>query len=371
MENIYVTTATYETFKLSDGRSFIDFSGGFGYQIPEIISAVDAQINKIGLSSRVLMSTPLLSLCAALAELLGPDLNNSYVCNSGDEAFEGAIKLARTIHPNRKTIIAVEGNDYGEMSYGAMVSQFDSSSSLASYLGVKVVWVNANIDLKTLDCWDDCLAFCYGPFIRAKDGTRHTLDPKWLASAEDLAHRNRCLTIWTDIDTCLGSLGSLFSHKLLQANPNVVILGNSLGGGCIPIGTYSCSHSIAHAAYGRHSPAKHGSTTAGNPPSCVAALEAFRISSEKLYWQSSIANGNLLAAELHEYSIRQYGGWVFLNLTSAQQADVVRRALYAEGIFVRRENHAEIVFRCPLSAREPIIKSAAETIKRTLSYAIQ
>ncbi len=370
MNSIYVSAAAYETFNTSDGREFIDLSGGFGYQIPEIITSVSNQLDKIGLSNRVLISAPLIALCEALADALGPNFESSYVCNSGDEAFEGAMKLVRGMYPTRKTIIAVSGNNYGNMTYGSLASEFNIFSSLTSYLGVRVIWVSAETNLKEIDAWKDCLAFCYGPFIRSSDGTRRLLDTGWIDSAEELARRHGSQTIWTDIDTCLGSLGEQFSHELLRAHPNLVVLGNSLGGGCIPIGTYSCSQSMAYAAYGRHSPAKHGSTTAGNPPSCIAALAALQLSKEQKFWQRCTTNGNLLAAALKEYPISQFGGWVCLKLDTLQQASTVRHALLAAGIFVRSEGHAEIVFRCPLSARTSVIQSAAKTIGRTLHHVI-
>lgn len=107
--NKYIVSGQYESYLDGDGRQIIDLSGGFGFQVPPVIEAVSRQADIMGLSNRVLMSQPLIALCRRLAELLPAPLVNSYVCSSGDEAFEGALKLCKGLKPKGNTLVFIQG----------------------------------------------------------------------------------------------------------------------------------------------------------------------------------------------------------------------------------------------------------------------
>lgn len=100
--NKQIIGGQYETYLDGEGRQIIDLTGGFGFQVPPVIEAVTRQAEIMGLSNRVLMSEPLIALCRRLAELLPAPLASSYVCSSGDEAFEGALKLCKGLKPKGK-----------------------------------------------------------------------------------------------------------------------------------------------------------------------------------------------------------------------------------------------------------------------------
>ncbi|WP_122586772.1 aminotransferase class III-fold pyridoxal phosphate-dependent enzyme, partial [Pseudomonas viridiflava] len=111
------------TYTDAEGQEIIDLSGGFGFQVSEVIVAVKAQAEIMGLSNRVLMSEPLIALCRRLAGLLPDPLVSSYVCSSGDEAFEGALKLCKGLNPRRNTLVFIKGGDYGSLTYGRSLTQ--------------------------------------------------------------------------------------------------------------------------------------------------------------------------------------------------------------------------------------------------------
>jgi acetylornithine aminotransferase/putrescine aminotransferase len=359
----------YESFIDNRGHQLIDLSGGFGLQVPEVVQAVSRQVDKIGLSNRVLLSAPLIELCKQLSEFMPEGLENSYVCNSGDEAFEGALKLARSLNPHRRTVIAVGGVAYGSLSYGRYLSAPGLYPESGEFLGIKVVHVDSVHDLPDMAIWQDCFALCYGPLRTAANGLLEAVDPMLIASLERIANSQRIVTLFNDVDTCLGSVGHLLSQNLSGARPDIVVLGKSLGGGCIPIGTYTCSHALAYKAYGKATPAKHGSTTAGNPPSCIAAQTALRYAQEQRLDQRSLDNGKALASELADLNARAIGGIVKVPLASTEQALEAQRALYAAGVHIRRPSGRELLLRCPLVARTERVVDAAHLIKRTLQYA--
>ncbi|WP_130930666.1 aminotransferase class III-fold pyridoxal phosphate-dependent enzyme [Pseudomonas sp. Sample_24] len=359
----------YESFIDNNGHHLIDLSGGFGLQVPEVVNAVSRQIDKIGLSNRVLLSAPLIQLCKQLSELMPEGLENSYVCNSGDEAFEGALKLARSINPHRRTIISVGGVAHGSLSYGRYLSAPHFYPQLGDFLGIKVVHVHSVHDLPDKAIWQDCFALCYGPLRTTHDGLLEAVEPTLIASLERIANSRRIPTLFNDVDTCLGSVGHLLSQDLSGARPDIVVLGKSLGGGCIPIGTYTCSHALAYKAYGKASPAKHGSTTAGNPPSCIAAQAALNHVRDHRLDSRTHRNGTVLAAELADFNALAIGGIVKVPLNSIEQAFELQQSLYTAGVHIRRPGGPELLLRCPLVARTERVVDAARIIKRTLEHA--
>ncbi|WP_122745989.1 aminotransferase class III-fold pyridoxal phosphate-dependent enzyme, partial [Pseudomonas viridiflava] len=109
--------------------------------------------------------------------------------------------------------------------------------------------------------------------------------------------------------------------------PDIAVLGGPLGGSAVPIGTYTCSEEMAYKVYGRSTPAKHGSTTAGNPMACVAALTTLDYLHTHNSPQRCTHNGQLLAGVLTDLGATALGGWVSVPLHGRNEAQL-REALY-------------------------------------------
>ncbi|WP_191830424.1 aminotransferase class III-fold pyridoxal phosphate-dependent enzyme [Pseudomonas fluorescens] len=367
-----VSKAERETFWLSNGDINYDLSGGFGYHVKEVQDAAMEQIqNRVGLSSRVLLSTPLLQLCETLSTWLGPRYENSYVCNSGDEAFEGALKLARALNPGRKTLAYVAHNHYGQMSHGQLLKPSAAQRELAAYLGIRIIPISTAAELEAFDAWEDCFAFCHGPFTKTETDQRMFMPLASINRAQRAASQHGVLSIYSDLDTCLGHLGHKLSHTLYGGTPDVIVMGNNLGGGCIPIGTYTTRHELANAVYGRSSPAKHGSTTAGNPPACVAALAALHFAQTQSLWNNAAENGKLIELALQEFAPTRFGGWVSLTFANEPHAREVHANLGQAGFHLSSPEGAELIIRPPLTARKEVVSSVAHSILDLLKNAYQ
>ncbi|MGH8438066.1 MAG: aminotransferase class III-fold pyridoxal phosphate-dependent enzyme [Pseudomonas sp.] len=365
-----VSKAERETFWLSTGERLYDLTGGFGYQIPEVREAVVNQVkNKVGLSSRVLLSTPLLELCEELSNWLGAPYENSYVCNSGDEAFEGALKLARAINPRRKTLVYVDGNNYGQMSYGQLSKRSFTEKESLDYLGVRVRHISNEFELENFGEWDDCFAFCHGPFINSKNAGRILMSPSVISRAQQAASRRGVLNIYSDLDTCLGHLGHKLSHEYIGGSPDVIVMGGSLSGGFIPVGTYTTRHELASKVYGSSSPAKHGSTTAGNFPACTAALAALCFTQKQALWDNASENGKLIEQMLSEFNPQRFGGWVSLTFGNDALANDIYKRLMGEGFHLCPPESDELIIRPPLTARKEVVTNIACSILELLKNA--
>lgn len=367
--NQYIIGGQYETYLDGEGRQIIDLTGGFGFQVPSVIDAVTRQAQVMGLSNRVLMSEPLIELCRRLAELLPEPLVSSYVCSSGDEAFEGALKLCKGLKPKGNTIVFIQGGDYGSLTYGRCLNASQGDLPVQSFLGFKRVAIRNLADLDSVD-WSDCFAVCHSNTRLDANGRLQMLEPALVERLHARAAQATVPVIAVDTQSCLGSLGTLFGFQRYRAVPDIVVLGGALGGSAIPIGTYTCSERMAWQVYGRSSPAKHGSTTAGNPMACVAALTALDYVQTHDSPRRCQENGQRLAQTLASFGAVAEGAWVSLPLADDLQPSVLCDALYEKGVNVSVPRGRELILRCPITARPEHIQRAANIIKETLSHVL-
>lgn len=365
-----IVQGSYETLTDDQGHQLIDLTGGFGYQIPEIIQAVTQQSQLMGLSNRVLLSQPLIQLCKHLAGLLPKNLKTSYVCNSGDEAFEGALKLAKGLKPHAKTILYIEGGDFGSLTFGRCMSNPEEYKEVMQFLGISFICINSSEELEAVSNWQNIIAVCHTGLIINELDYKVPINKVFLQQVYKVAKRKRTPVISVDVKSCLGHMGTLFAHQFYEVEPDIVVLGDGLGGGAIPIGTYTSSEEMASKVYGRSSPAKHGSTTAGNPLSCIAAIQAMTLAVSNDFAAKASENGKLLAESLDFLEVKVIGGLVNLPLPKHIDPLQLQATLYKAGVYVHAsENQRVIYLHCPLTARSAQIKKASLIIREIMNHA--
>ncbi|MGE8144236.1 aminotransferase class III-fold pyridoxal phosphate-dependent enzyme [Pseudomonas frederiksbergensis] len=367
--NKQILSGQYETYTDGDGRQIIDLAGGFGFQVPSVIAAVSQQADRMGLSNRVLMSEPLIAFCRRLAELLPAPLVSSYICSSGDEAFEGALKLCKGLKPKGNTIVYIQGGDYGSLSYGRCLGAAQDYLEIQRFLGFDLVAISDARDLAKVD-WSDCFAVCHTSTVIDEDGRLRLIDQTLLDPLYAAAAKVSAPVIAVDVQSCLGSLGTLFGFQRYHNTPDIVVLGGALGGSAIPIGTYTCSEQMAYQVYGRSSPAKHGSTTAGNPMACVAAMAALDYVQAHGSVKQCFNNGQILAQALVSFGAVACGAWVSLPLRSDVNPSRLCEELYQRGVYISPPRGRELILRCPVTARAEHIQRAATIIKETFSHVL-
>ncbi|RON53411.1 acetylornithine aminotransferase [Pseudomonas frederiksbergensis] len=367
--NKQIISGQYETYTDGDGRQIIDLAGGFGFQVPSVIAAVSQQADRMGLSNRVLMSEPLIAFCKRLAELLPAPLVSSYICSSGDEAFEGALKLCKGLKPKGNTIVYIQGGDYGSLSYGRCLGAAQDYLEIQRFLGFELVAVSDTRDLAKVD-WNDCFAVCHTSTVIDEDGRLRLIDQTLLDPLYAAAAKVSAPVIAVDVQSCLGSLGTLFGFQRYHNTPDIVVLGGALGGSAIPIGTYTCSEQMAYQVYGRSSPAKHGSTTAGNPMACIAAMAALDYVQAHGSVKQCFNNGQILAQTLVSFGAVACGAWVSLPLRGDVNPSRLCEELYQRGVYISPPRGRELILRCPVTARAEHIQRAATIIKETFSHVL-
>ncbi len=262
----------------SEGKSYLDFAGGYGvftlgHRHPRVVAAVKAQLDEMALSGRTMFNPLMGRLAKRLAELTPGDLRISFFGNSGAEAVEGALKLARAA-TKRRRIVATYGAYHGKTLGALSVSGREAFREpfeplLSSVLHVPFGDLDALADVAT-----GAAAIIVEP-IQGEGGVQ-VPPPSYLRGVREICDRNEALFIADEVQTGLGRCGVMFGCDLAGVVPDIMTLAKGLSGGVVPIGAYIARPEVWNAAY-LHAPLLHTSTFGGNELACAAALAALDV----------------------------------------------------------------------------------------------
>jgi putrescine aminotransferase len=271
-------TADGATIVDHNGKRYLDFAGGYGvftlgYRHPRVVAAVHAQLEVMALSGRTMFNPLLGRLAKRLAELTPGDLKISFFANSGTEAVEGALKLARAA-TQRAKLVGTEGAFHGK-TFGAL-SASGREAFRAPFAPLLADVVHAPFgDLEALAALvDDAAAVIVEP-VQGEGGVNVPPDG-YLRGVRALCDRSGAVFIADEVQTGLGRCGALFACDIAGVVPDVMTLAKGLSGGVMPIGAYIARPDVWNAAYAK-APLLHTSTFGGNPLACAAALAALDV----------------------------------------------------------------------------------------------
>ncbi|MBM7854378.1 putrescine aminotransferase [Desulfohalotomaculum tongense] len=285
----------------SEGREYLDFLGGYGslnlgHNHPRVIQALEKVQNMPNILQASL-GTLAGALAANLAHITPGKLQRCFFGNSGAEAVEGALKLARAA-TGRDKIIYCRGSFHGK-TFGALsvTGREKYQRAFQPLLPGTVPVPFGDLDaLSKLLKNNDTAAFIVEP-IQGEGGIN--LPPAgYLAQAKELCSRHGALFIADEIQTGMGRTGSMFACEQEGVVPDILCLAKSLGGGIMPIGAYITTDEIWQRAYGSVENATlHTSTFGGNTWAAAAALATI----ETIYRQDLITQ----AREKGSYFLRK------------------------------------------------------------------
>ncbi|MBO6518241.1 MAG: aspartate aminotransferase family protein [Bacteroidia bacterium] len=268
--------------KTTDGKRYIDLISGIGvsnlgHRNQRISQAIRKQVGKY-LHTMVYgeyVQAPQVKLAKRLADLLPDPLEATFFVNSGSEAIEGALKLAKRY--TGKTGFVAMKNAYHGSSTGALSLMSDAyySSAYRPLLpGIRYADFNS---IDSLSCIDGSTA---GVVIEIVQGEAGYLapDPNFLEAVRQACTKHGALLIVDEIQTGMGRTGSLFAFEQYNLVPDILCLAKAFGGG-MPLGAFVSSKSIMHSL--SHNPVLgHISTFGGHPVSCAAGYENLQILSK-------------------------------------------------------------------------------------------
>jgi acetylornithine/N-succinyldiaminopimelate aminotransferase len=310
-----------------DGNSYLDLVAGIavsalGHAHPAIVTAVSQQAGRLAHSSNLYLHEPQVRLAERLVALLGADARVFFV-NSGAEANEAAIKLVRRKQgPARPVFVAAEHSFHGR-TMGALGLTGKSSirDPFAPFgLGVRFVPYGDAGALRAAvgeDCAAVFLEPCQGEagVVPAPDG--------YLRAARAACDEAGALLVIDEVQSGIGRTGAWFAHHREGIVPDVVTLAKGLGGGlpigaCIGVG--ACGSALGKG--------DHGSTFAGNPIACAAALAVLdTIERDGLLGNAAEVGDRIAAAVLaieHPLvtGVRGSGLWRAITLAAPAAASV-------------------------------------------------
>ncbi|MBA6343065.1 aspartate aminotransferase family protein [Colwellia sp. MB02u-10] len=325
-------------------REFIDFAGGIavnclGHCHPALVSALTEQANKIWHLSNVMTNEPALRLAKKLTDSTFAD--KVYFANSGAEANEAALKLARrfaleNFGAEKSQIIAFKQGFHGRTFFTVTVG---GQAAYSDGFGPKPGDIDHaeynNLDSLKALMSDKTCAVVMEP-LQGEGGVVSPTD-EFAKGVRELCNQHNALLIFDEVQTGVGRLGELYAYMGLGVTPDILTSAKALGGG-FPIGAMLTTNDIAqHLKVGTH-----GSTYGGNPLACAVAEAAFDTvntvevldgvkAKAKLY----VAGLNAINAKYHMFSeIRGKGLLIGAVLTEAYQgrAKELLNAALEEGL---------------------------------------
>ncbi|HVN68749.1 MAG TPA: aminotransferase class III-fold pyridoxal phosphate-dependent enzyme [Candidatus Binatia bacterium] len=349
-----------------NGKAYLDFAGGYGvftlgYLHPRVVEAVRAQLELIALSGKTMFNVLLGRAARRLAELAPGDLRISFWCNSGTEAIEGAIKLARAATGRAKvvgTLDAFHGKTLGALSVsGRETFQTPFRPLLAD--SASVPYGETSGLEKALR---DAAAFVVEP-VQGEGGV-HVPPAGYLREVREICDRTGALFIADEIQTGLGRCGYRFACDRDEVVPDVMTLAKGLSGGVVPVGAFIARPDPWNRAFG-HAPLLHTSTFGGNELACAAALAAMDVLEEEALAGSARIRGERLLrgaqAIAREYpavvrEARGLGLLVGVELTNEGYGGSIIPEMLKHGVTAAWTLNAQRVIRL----EPPLIVSALE-----------
>src|SRR6185437_695064 len=263
----------------ADGKKYLDLIGGIsvcniGHRHPKVIEAIKEQADKY-LHVMVygeLVQSPQVQYAEQLAKHLPENLDCVYFTNSGTEATEGAIKLARR-STNRTDIISCN-NSYHGNTLGALSVMGDEYWRNAIRPLMPGVWhydYNSNELINAINADTACVII---ETIQAEAGVI-VPDHDWLKRLREKCSETGTLLIFDEIQCGFGRTGKLWGFQNFDVVPDIVLLGKALGGG-MPLGAFISSHSLMQNLT-QNPVLGHITTFGGHPVCCAAGLAAMNV----------------------------------------------------------------------------------------------
>lgn len=365
----------------AEGRRYLDLLAGIavnalGHAHPALVQAVTGQLGELGHVSNFFSTPPQVRLAEEILRIVtpggAPSGSKVFFANSGAEANEGALKLARRHGgPGRRRVLALDGAFHGR-TYGAMSLTWKQAQREPFAPLVPEIEHVPFGDVAALEAalGDDVAALFVEP-IQGEAGVR-PLPPGYLTAARRLTTDSGALLVLDEVQAGIGRTGEWMGHHLPaitggeQVVPDVVTLAKGLGGG-LPIGAVIALGEAAGSALG---PGQHGTTFGGNPVSAAAGLAVLRtLEAEDLRAQVREVGPRLSAGlgEIEGVTEVRGAGLLLAAELAAPQAPAAVAAMLDAGFILNAPTETALRFAPPL-----ILDSAqADSVLQALPTALR
>lgn len=342
------------------GRRYLDFLSGIGvnalgYAHPAITKTIAQQSKLLIHTSNLFYHEYQGQLAAALTKISGMD--RAFFTNSGTEAWEGALKLARAYaHENSSNgsepkwrILALEHAFHGR-TFGSLATTHKEKyrAPFAPVLpGVTFVKFNDVADLERN--FDDSVCAIGFEFLQGEGGIR-PVSKEFAEAAHRLAQKHNALLIADEIQSGLGRTGRWFAYQHYGIQPDLVTVAKPIAGG-LPLGALLASEKVSQCIH----PGMHGTTFGGGPLACAVALQLLNVLERQKLLKHIQKTGDYLIEQLkklqreHEgiQEVRGLGLMVGMEFESADAAKAVVKQMLERGVILNRTDETVVRFLPP------------------------
>jgi len=338
------------------GKEFIDCLGGFGiymlgHRHPTVVRAVAHQLQKQALHSQELLD-PMRGYASELLALVTPgELQYSFFCNSGTEACEGALKLAKLAAYRKKpnhskgiisTTRAFHGKSMGSLSTAGKAEWREPFYPMVP--GVRFVpYGDADALDKELSICDvigmDIAAFIAEP-IQGEAGAIVPPDD-YFPKVREICDKWHILFIADEVQTGMGRTGTLWGIEHWGVAPDIMAMGKALGGAVIPVGNFMATPEVFEVMF--DNPYIHTTTFGGNPMATAAVIGALHATIEEEIPRQAAEKGAFLKQHIQELAdrypdlfqeVRGLGLLIGMQFRSTDIGYAVAKGLFDRGILV-------------------------------------
>ena len=349
-----------------EGNEYLDFLCGIsvssvGHCHPKVVEAIRSQAGQLMHVSNLFYSEPMAALAARLADSsLGGKV---FFSNSGAEANEAAIKLARK-HKRGGEIVVAHGGFHGR-TYGAL-SATAQESKQAPFAPLVPGFVAVQPSAEALSgAVGDQTAAVILEVVQGESGV-HPLSDEALVAAREACDRHGAVLVFDEVQTGMGRTGSMWAYQQTPVVPDALTTAKALGGG-LPIGALVTGPQLADV----FSAGDHGTTFGGSPVVAAAALAVFDILDDEGLLTRVRELGERLRERLAELpgvaSARNRGLMVAFELTDGGAPDLVRRALLEQRLVLNATGPTTVRLLPPLVIGEAEADEAVRRIAAALN----
>lgn len=376
-----VVRARGSTVRTRDGGEYIDLLAGIGvnsvgHAHPAVVAAIREQaecyLHAMVYGEYVL--EPQVRLAGRLAEIAPGTLSVVYFTNSGTEANEGALKLAKKATGRRK-LVAFENSYHGDTHGSLSVTGRSVYRDPFQPLLPEVTFLPFG-DVTALESIDRTAAAVITEPVQGEGGVR-VPPPEWLPALRRRCRDTGALLIFDEVQTGLGRTGRMFAGEHWGVTPDILVLAKALGGG-MPLGAFIGDPDLM-GCLSRDPPLSHVTTFGGHPVSCAAGLAALNVLVDENLVARAEVVGGAIRSRLREIGerhsgvreVRGLGMHIGLELdTPARAENFVSQAL-AEGVIVGWTLHSSTVIRLtpPLNISEAELERGLTAVERALAAA--
>ncbi len=353
-------------------KSYLDFFSGIavnnlGYSHPGVIEAITSQINKLMHVSNLYYTEPALEAAKALVE--ASKLDKVFFCNSGTEANEGALKLARLYGSNKgkRRIVSALNSFHGRSMGGLSLTGQTKYHQGFEPLIPEIAYTKYN-DLEALDhdLTPDTAALILEP-VQGESGV-HPATSEYLQKARELCNERDILLIFDEVQTGIGRSGEFLAYQALGVKPDIITVAKGLGGG-LPIGAVLAKEKVAV-----FTPGKHASTFGGNPVAAKAAATVVKeIANEKflIAVQEKAAYLSQLLAKPHPLIKEVRGLGLMIGVELNIKANEVVKVALENGLVIGTAGESVVRLLPPLTITKEEIEKGIKLFYAALDWCME